>query len=319
MPEFGRNGREALFPGWEVLWSGMSCCRWGLSGDFPHPALQWEHASRTRNAGSGSHSRCRWLAFPRLSRGCTASPARCPSPPRHRACSRPGGTEPPFGSAPSLTHVMLRNSPPLHAGFIGDATPAGFRFLRHPSTPEAPSLGGYYPASPVLRASPPPVGPACPSRGPGCRVHGHRQGFPCCYACRPSVPRSRPDDHRSTEMLDRGRGPGAPTVADSRPSGYGVGPTGPETNRPDPARPPPPPRAVGHDKMREHIELGTCGTSGRFAGTRTPTPRTVRGGENHRREAAVDLSIRTTSLGGWTRSHQPAATPPLGVWGGIAQ
>ena len=53
--------------------------------DFPHPALQRDHASRTRNAGSGSHSRCRWRACPPASRSCTASPARCPSPSRRRA------------------------------------------------------------------------------------------------------------------------------------------------------------------------------------------------------------------------------------------
>ena len=95
--------------------------------DFPHPALRWDHAPRTRNAGSGSTLTVPMALRAPVSRSYTASPARCPSPSRRRACSRPGGTEPPFGPAPSLTHVMLRNSPPLHAGFVGKATPAGFR------------------------------------------------------------------------------------------------------------------------------------------------------------------------------------------------
>ena len=138
---------------------------------FPHPALQWDHASRTRNASSGSLT-VPVACVPPASRGCTASPARRPSPSRHRACSRPGGTEPPFGPAPSLTHVMLRNSPPLHAGFVGKATPAGLRPSVIPphlrplsSTGITPRLQYYGP----LRH---PAGPACPSRGPGCRVHG---------------------------------------------------------------------------------------------------------------------------------------------------
>ena len=130
---------------------------------------------------------------PPASRGCTASPARCPSPSRHRACSRPGGTEPPFGPAPSLTHVMLRNSPPLHAGFVGKATPAGLRPSVIPphlrplsSTGITPRLQYYGP----LRH---PAGPACPSRGPGCRVHGTGRGSRVAtpsifHACRRHYP-----------------------------------------------------------------------------------------------------------------------------------
>ena len=42
-----------------------------------------------------------------------------------------------------------------------------------------------------------PAGPACPSRGSGCRRARHRQGFPCCYAfhlpCMPTpLPRRKP-------------------------------------------------------------------------------------------------------------------------------
>ena len=46
--------------------------------DFPHPALQWDHAFRTRNAGSGSRSRCRWLAFPRLPEAARLHPRGVP-------------------------------------------------------------------------------------------------------------------------------------------------------------------------------------------------------------------------------------------------
>ena len=79
---------------------------------------------------------------------------------------------PSVNPAPSLTHVMLRNSLPLHAGFIGKATPAGLRPSVIPphlrplsSTGIAPRLQSYGP----LRH---PAGPAYPSRGSGCRVHG---------------------------------------------------------------------------------------------------------------------------------------------------
>ena len=96
---------------------------------------------------------------------------RCPSPTRCQACSRPGSTEH-LGPAPPLTHVTLRSSPPLIAGFIGKATPAGLRSSVAPphlrplsSTGITPCLQSYGP----LRH---PAGPAYPSRGSGCRVHG---------------------------------------------------------------------------------------------------------------------------------------------------
>ncbi len=97
--------------------------RTGRAG-FPHPALQWDHATRTRDVGSGgSPSRYRWLCVP-------------------------------------------------PAGFVGVATPAGLRssvILPHlwplSSAGVTPRLQYYGP----LRH---PAGPACPSRGPGCRAHG---------------------------------------------------------------------------------------------------------------------------------------------------
>ena len=99
--------------------------------------------------------------------------------------------------APSLTHVMLWDSPPLRAGFVGRATPAGFRPAVIPphlrplsSTGVTPRLQYYGP----LRH---PAGPACPSRGPGCRVHGtgraSRVATPSIFhACRRHYPRRKP-------------------------------------------------------------------------------------------------------------------------------
>ncbi len=100
---------------------------------------------------------------------------------------------PSVSPAPSLTHVMLRNSPPLHAGFVGKATPAGLRPSVIPphlrplsSTGITPRLQSYGP----LRH---PAGPACPSRGSGCRVHGtgrtSRVATPSIFhACRRHYP-----------------------------------------------------------------------------------------------------------------------------------
>ena len=112
------------------------------------------------------------FACPPAPRSCTASPAIAPL----RRAAKPvhALTAPSLQSvspAPSLTHVMLRSSLPLHAGFIGKATPAGLRPSVIPphlrplsSTGVTPRLQSYGP----LRH---PAGPACPSRGSGCRVH----------------------------------------------------------------------------------------------------------------------------------------------------
>ncbi len=77
---------------------------------------------------------------------------------------------------------------------------SGFRHSRDPSpfghrsSPEAPSLHRHYPASPVLRASPPPCRPSLPltgSRFGACLTHP--QGFPCCCLLPlPCVPASLP-------------------------------------------------------------------------------------------------------------------------------
>jgi hypothetical protein len=59
--------------------------------------------------------------------------------------------------------------------------PRVLRRLLRPSLTEAPSLGRHYPASSVLRTSPPPHTARPVSRElPVDRYHDHRWGFPCC-------------------------------------------------------------------------------------------------------------------------------------------
>ena len=84
------------------------------------------------------------------------------------------------GSTPSLMHVMLPESLPSTRG-SGIATPRKPSSFRHPSTPEAPFLDRYYPASSVVRASPPPWRPGLPLTGFRLVRAHHRQGFPCCH------------------------------------------------------------------------------------------------------------------------------------------
>ena len=139
-------------------------------------------------------SRYRRLCVAPAPRSCTASPAvplsdLPPSlftPRRHRAAK-------PASPAPSLTHVMLRDSLPFQAGIVGKATPAGLRpFVISPhlrplsSTGVTPRLQYYWP----LRH---PAGPACPSRGPGRRVHGTARAsrvatLSIFHACRRQYP-----------------------------------------------------------------------------------------------------------------------------------
>ena len=82
-------------------------------------------------------------------------------------------TAPSLNPAPSPAHVMLRNSLPLHAGFVGKATPAGLRPSVIPPHPRPLSSTGITPRvfSPTGLSATLPAR-ACPSRGSGCRVHG---------------------------------------------------------------------------------------------------------------------------------------------------
>ena len=92
----------------------------------------------------GSRSRYRRLCVPPAARSCTASPARCPLPSRRRACSRPGGTKPirpgPFAYACDASQLSAPSR-----GVRRQSHSRGLSLLRHPSTPEAPFLGGRYP------------------------------------------------------------------------------------------------------------------------------------------------------------------------------
>ena len=115
---------------------------------FPHPALQWEHASRTQNAGSGSHSRTGGLCTPSVQRlhGLTRKVTLAVAPPglftprRYRASIRPG----PFAYACDASELSATSR-----GVRRQHHSRGLSLLRHPSTPEAPFLNGQYPASPT--------------------------------------------------------------------------------------------------------------------------------------------------------------------------
>ena len=107
-------------------------------------------------------------------------------------------TAPSLNPAPSPTHVILRNSLPLRAGFIGQSHSRG------PSPPPSSlRTRGLFPrralppASSVLQASPPPCRPGLPLAGFRLPRTRHRQGFPCCCAfhppCMPApLPRRKP-------------------------------------------------------------------------------------------------------------------------------
>ena len=175
-------------------------------------------ADRCRCQPSPRTRACRWRCLPRLPAEPNAARlSRGALHRRRRACHALTAPEPPsVSSAPSLTHVMLRNShPPLHAGFARQShspLPQRQRLFAPPSSDSAPEaslrrcldgilrVSGYY--GPLRQ---PLHGPACPSRGARqrapCRVHGTDvQRFPaCCYGpgfhlpCMPTpIPRRSP-------------------------------------------------------------------------------------------------------------------------------
>ena len=78
------------------------------------------------------------------------------TPRRHRASIRPG----PFAYACDASELSAPSR-----GVRRQSHSRGPSSLRHPSTPEAPFLDGHYPASSVLRASPPPCRPGLPLAG----------------------------------------------------------------------------------------------------------------------------------------------------------
>ena len=168
--------------------------------DLPHPALQWDHAPRTRNASSeplpaiAGHSRYRWLCVPPGSQKLHGFTRDCPSPTRRQTCSRPDSTEPPISQPGPFAYAC--DASELSAPSCGvhrQSHSRGPSPLRHPSTPEAPFLDGRYPASSVLRASPPPCRPGLPLAGFRFSRARHRQDFPCCHTFHlPHVPTPLP-------------------------------------------------------------------------------------------------------------------------------
>ena len=160
--------------------------------DFPHPALQWDHASRTRNAGA-SHRGTDGVACLRLPEAARPHLRGVPRPRAAGPVHAPAVPGLRLGPAPSLTHVMLRNYPPLDAGFVGRATPAGLRSSVIPAHLRLLSSAGITPRLRYYEPLRHPAGPACPSRGPGCRVHGtgraSRVAAPSIFhACRRHYP-----------------------------------------------------------------------------------------------------------------------------------
>ena len=146
--------------------------RTGRAG-FPHPALQVDHAARTRitmlqysparYADKGTlpadrptpHGMRTGLATPRQHR-------RFDDPFTY-ACADAGRTD-----------IFFPDVRPCHflVPFVLIICPPALRSLS--STGVTPRLRYYGP----LRH---PDGPACSLRSSGCRVLQHRQGFPCCY------------------------------------------------------------------------------------------------------------------------------------------
>ena len=112
------------------------------------------------------------FACPRLPEAARLHP-RCPSPTRHQTCARPDSTEPPIGQPGPFAYACDASefSAPSR-GVRRQSHSRGPSPLRHPSTPEAPFLDGHYPGLQSYWPLRHPAGPACPSRGPGCHVHG---------------------------------------------------------------------------------------------------------------------------------------------------
>ena len=171
---------------------------------FRHRALQWDHASRTRT--TGSIRACRRSTAPICAQAAQLPPC---IPSRARRAAEPvhASTTSNFsGSTSSLMHVMVPESLPCTRG-PGIATPASF-LPSHIAPHLRPlSLDRHYPASSVVRASPPPrparpvprgvpVG-ACHATDGASRVaslsrvhacHRHYPGRTAGCACRSSSP-----------------------------------------------------------------------------------------------------------------------------------
>ena len=126
---------------------------------------------------------------PALVRGAHVSPAPARRSRRSHRSGRPAVPDPtappgdatrraasPFASACSA----IRSPRALHGGpRLSPLSTALSSFLRSSRT-KAPSLRRSYPASPLLRAHPPPCRPWLALAGSRLARARHRQGFPCC-------------------------------------------------------------------------------------------------------------------------------------------
>ena len=123
---------------------------------------------------------------------CTASALHTFSrPASRRACSRLDDIEP------------LRFDSFTYACDV-----SGILALTRGLTPEAPFLDRNYPASSVVRASPPPWRPGLPLTGFRLTRAHHRQGFPCCVLFPlPCMPAPIPRRERSVPLSLSSRPP----------------------------------------------------------------------------------------------------------------
>ena len=154
--------------------------------NFQHWALQWDHAPLHRRPelaatttwrSSGSPMTCaedaRLPPLATLHPRPAIKPAYASMAPlRSTRLCRP---KRPFASACDASGIygMNRGHRHCHSRRLSP--------FSHPSAPEAPFLDRHYPASSVVRASPPPCRPGLTLAGFRLRRAHHRQGFPCCY------------------------------------------------------------------------------------------------------------------------------------------
>ena len=158
-----------------------------------------------------------------------------PSHRRGRHVARARASQPPqrddLGLA-SLPHATPSGVSEPKSGLIGSRqSPSFLPPSLRPSRTKAPSLRRHYPASPVLRASPPPCRPKLALAGSRLTRARHRQGFPCCSCARlahmpPPIPRRRRPSVRSSPhwavpvaaSLPRNNGGSASASCFSRPA-----------------------------------------------------------------------------------------------------
>ena len=128
---------------------------------FPQRALQWDHAARTR-VDSSSVGMAQRLPppAPREWHLSLFSPTAADPGGKPVLASPPSPAVPRFRAVPTVVPLRFRmrwfQRSRTQTGVLGQATPVVLRTFPHPSSPEAPSLHRNYPASLVLRASPPP-------------------------------------------------------------------------------------------------------------------------------------------------------------------